>query len=252
MLEFVLDLPPAVEPLHLGGLTAGSERVRHLAKMLLRRRPRVSWGRLRRMQPVSDDWGLERGTPVDHVYIEQFLERHAEDVRGRVLEIHDTRYTRAYGGARVTSSDVLDINSQNREATIVADLAGEESLPAQRFECAIVTQTLQFVGRPDVAVANLWRSQAPGGVVLITVPSTSLVDPDWRDTDLWRFTPRGLETLLRRFGDWDELEVTGYGNLLTSLAFLIGAADVDLRRAKLSFENENFPLVACGRARKPA
>lgn len=228
MLECVLDLPPAVEPLHLGGLTAGSKRVRHLAKMLLRRRPRVSWGRLRRMQPVSDDWGLERGTPVDRVYIEQFLERHAEDVRGRVLEIHDTRYTRAYGGARVTSSDVLDINSQNREATIVADLAGEESLPAQRFECAIVTQTLQFVGRPG------------------------RVDPDWRDTDLWRFTPRGLETLLRRFGDWDELEVTGYGNLLTSLAFLIGAADVDLRRAKLSFENENFPLVACGRARKPA
>ena len=228
MVEFVLDLPPAVEPLHVGGLTAGSKRVRHLAKMLLRRRPRVSWGRLRRMQPVSDDWGLERGTPVDRVYIEQFLERHAEDVRGRVLEIHDTRYTRAYGGARVTSSDVLDINSQNREATIVADLAGEESLPAQRFECAIVTQTLQFVGRPG------------------------RVDPDWRDTDLWRFTPRGLETLLRRFGDWDELEVTGYGNLLTSLAFLIGAADVDLRRAKLSFENENFPLVACGRARKPA
>lgn len=59
--------------------------------------------------PLTSDWGFSRGLPVDRPYIEAFLERHAADIRGRVLEVGDDSYTRRFGGERVTQRDVLDI-----------------------------------------------------------------------------------------------------------------------------------------------
>ena len=86
------------------------------------------YGSLRRLTPISDRWGLDRGTPVDRHYIEHFLGQRAGDIRGRVLEIGDYAYTRRFGGAggRV---DVLDVDAGNPDATIVGDLSRPESFP---------------------------------------------------------------------------------------------------------------------------
>src|SRR5829696_5733833 len=73
----------------------------------------VNFGSLRRTAPFSRKWGYDRGTPIDRVYIEEFLARHADDVRGACLEVMNARYTDRFGGARVTRSDVLDINPAN-------------------------------------------------------------------------------------------------------------------------------------------
>lgn len=162
----------------------------------------------------------------------------------------DTEYTTAYGGSRVTTADVLDIQASNEKATIVADLSKPGSLPVGRFDCVLITQTLQYVRSPDTALENLWQALAPGGSALITVPCTSRVDPDAPDADRWRFTPLGLETLLRRNGEWAELEVYGFGSVLTSAAFLMGLAAEDLRDREVDEQDEFFPLVACARARK--
>ena len=35
----------------------------------------LDWGDLRRMDPVSDRWGYDRGLPVDRYYIEAFMRR---------------------------------------------------------------------------------------------------------------------------------------------------------------------------------
>ena len=50
---------------------------------------RVRLGSLRRLKPISPDWGSERGLPIDRYYIGQFLAAHAQDIRGHVLEIGD-------------------------------------------------------------------------------------------------------------------------------------------------------------------
>ena len=42
----------------------------------------VRWGSLRRTGPFSRQWGYDRGTPVDRIYIEQFVRDHGADVRG--------------------------------------------------------------------------------------------------------------------------------------------------------------------------
>ena len=148
------------------------------------------------------------------------------------------------------TADVLDIQASNEKATVVADLSKPGSLPVGRFDCVLITQTLQYVRSPDTALENLWQALAPGGSALITVPCTSRVDPDALDADRWRFTPLGLETLLRRNGEWAELEVYGFGSVLTSAAFLMGFAAEDLRDREVDEQDEFFPLVACARARK--
>ena len=56
---------------------------------------RVRFGDLRRLRPISREWGLDRGLPVDRYYVEAFLARHGEEIRGRILEIGDDSYTRS-------------------------------------------------------------------------------------------------------------------------------------------------------------
>jgi hypothetical protein len=101
-----------------------------LARWTLRRRP----------GPLSAHWGFDRGTPIDRWYIDRFLESHAADIRGDVLEIGDTRYTDRWGSG-VRSSDVLDATAQNPE-TVVANLEQPSTVPEERYDCLIVTQVL--------------------------------------------------------------------------------------------------------------
>jgi hypothetical protein len=77
-------------------------------------RPPVEFGSFRRLTPISRLWGSDRGQPIDRRYIENFLKRHAGDMRGRVLEFHGNSYTRLLGGSRVTESDVLNVEEGTR------------------------------------------------------------------------------------------------------------------------------------------
>src|SRR5882724_10215312 len=95
--------------------------------------------------PVCDNWGFSRGLPVDRYYIDAFLSRHAGDIRGHVLEIGDDGYSRRFGSKNVDRVDVLDIDSKNPAATIVADLADAPQVPSDTFDCIILTQVLVLI-----------------------------------------------------------------------------------------------------------
>ncbi len=111
----------------------------------------VRWGNMRRLRPFSDRYGYDRGTPVDRYYIERFLSEHAGRIRGDVLEVKDAHYTRRFGdGAR---PHVVDLDSGNPAADLHADLNVPGSLPAERFDCVILTQVLQFLS-PETALAK--------------------------------------------------------------------------------------------------
>ena len=47
----------------------------------------VQFGTLRRLQPISSVFGVDRGQCIDRHYIERFLANHTRDIRGRVLKI---------------------------------------------------------------------------------------------------------------------------------------------------------------------
>src|ERR1044071_8394248 len=65
----------------------------------------MRFGHLRRLTPVSQIFGAERGRCVDRYYIENFLDRHAADIHGRVLEVANNSYTTRFGGDRVLKSE---------------------------------------------------------------------------------------------------------------------------------------------------
>jgi SAM-dependent methyltransferase len=204
-------------------------------------------GTARRTTPFSRHWGFDRGTPVDRYYIEGFLARRAADIRGDVLEIKDSTYTERFGTA-VTRRDVLDIDPSNPHATIVADLADTESLPQDRFDCFILTQTLQMIYDTDAVIRSAHRVLRPGGTLLVTVPTTSrLTAPDY-----WRFTPPACERL---FGDVfgpAQVTVAAHGNVLAGVAFLQGMAYEELTRRELDTNDDMFPLIVTVRAVKRA
>jgi SAM-dependent methyltransferase len=210
------------------------------------------WGNLRRLRPFSDRYGFDRGLPVDRFYIETFLERNRRAVRGRVLEVKDAAYTRRFGGASVTESDILDIDPDNPDATLVADLCEPGSLPTGAFDCFLLTQTLQLLPDVDRGLENAWRALAPGGVLLLTVPTVARVDRHVSDIDFWRFTPRGLAEVIDRSCADAEAAVESFGNLVAAIAFLVGLAARELRAEELAHADPFFPVVAAARVEKPA
>ena len=203
--------------------------------------------------PVSRSYGSDRGTPVDRYYIEQYLAEHAQDVRGRVLEVKDDRYTSTIGGDRVDRADILDILPSNPHATIVADLEDGDGIPDDAFDCIVLTQTLQMVYNLGAAATTLGRILAPGGVLLVTVPGiTSLADREWRASWYWNFTTHSLRRILEGGFPSHAVEVRAYGNVMAATAFLQGLAVEELPRGSLEIRDSDYELLIAGRAIKYA
>jgi SAM-dependent methyltransferase len=209
----------------------------------------VRCGDLRRLTPIAPNFGLERGRPVDRFYIERFLNENAGAVRGRVLEVGDDRYTRAYGGDRVRAHDILHLSPENPVATIAGDLTHAPHIPAETFDCIICTQTLQLIYDVHRAVATLHRILRPGGVLLATFPGISQIDdPSWGSSWYWSFTTASAR---RMFGDVfgaDHVDVGSHGNVFAATCFLQGMVVEDVRREELEYTDPAFPLLITVRA----
>jgi hypothetical protein len=212
----------------------------------------VEWGDLRRLEPFSDIWGLDRGRPLDRHYIEQFLSAHRHDIRGHVLEVKDDGYTRQFGAGSVTARDVLDINRSNLNATIVADLSRAESVGSNIFDCIILTQTLHII--PDIrsALRHARRMLNEGGTLLCTVPVVSRIsyEDGGRNADYWRFTEAGLRLLIAEHFAPEHFQIIGFGNVLAATAFLYGLSPQELRPDELDHYDPWFPLLFGVRAVK--
>jgi len=205
---------------------------------------------LRRSEPLSRNFGYDRGTPVDRYYIERFLAEHRSSIRGSVLEVKDPTYTQRFGTG-VQRSHVLDVNSGNPRATIVADLTAADALPSESFDCFILTQTLHLIYGVDAALRHAHRVLRPGGVLLVTVPAVIRVAPP-PEPDYWRFTADGCSRLFGDVFGTKQVAVRAYGNVLTCIAFLTGMAHEELSRTELEVEDPLFPLVITVRAVKDA
>jgi len=220
------------------------------------RRPpigRVRFGDLRRVTPISPDFGFDRGLPVDRYYIEKFLARHASEIAGRVLEIGDDSYTRRFGGARVTRADILHVHEGNPRATFVGDLTDASVLPENAFDCIVLTQTLHLIYDVRLALERLRRALAPGGVLLVTAPGISAIDRgEWGRTWYWSFTAVSIRRLFgEAFGD-PAVMLEEYGNVLSATAFLQGLAVEELTREDLEPLDQAYPVILGVRARKAA
>jgi SAM-dependent methyltransferase len=201
------------------------------------------------LEPLSDHYGLDRGTPLDRRYIEEFLAEHHDAIRGSVLEVQDNAYTIRFGAHGVSKSAVVDIDRSNQRATLIADLAQHDSLPADCYDCIILTQTLHLVRQPGPCVENCYRALRPGGVLLATAPSVTRVSPTYPDADFWRFTPAGISELFVRHWEGD-FTVHALGNLRSCVGFLLGQVVEELADAVLDHHDARFPLTVAVEAHK--
>ena len=200
--------------------------------------------------PVSDIYGFDRGTPIDRPYIEGYLTQHSRDVHGRVLEVKSDDYARLFGGPRVSAVEVVDVDTDNPHATLVADLNVAGALPTAAYDCVLLTQTLQFL-TPAVALPSLYASLAPGGVLLIT--TSALTRQETPDSDRWRLPPSGLLDLLQEHLPAEaEVEVESRGNAVAAAASLLGMAVEELGASRLIAHDWRFPVVSLARVRRPS
>ena len=227
-------------------------RIRRWAKRFTHPAGGVRFGHLRRLHPISDNWGFDRGLPVDRYYVESFLEQYRHDLRGRTLEFSNNAYTARFGDDRVTKSDVLDKLPDNPAATLVADISGDNDLPDNAFDCIICTQTLTFIYDLHPAIATLHRILKPEGVLLATLPGISRISAEDMELygDYWRFTDVAARRLfMKHFAD-EELLTGAYGNVLSAVALLHGLASQELTRGELDYRDDHYQVLVTVRAVK--
>ena len=210
----------------------------------------INWGDLRRVEPISAVWGIDRGLPVDRYYINHFLEKNRRDIRGRVLEVKDPGYTQAYG-SMAECTDVVDIAQDNPSATLISDLSARGSLPEAKYDCFILTQTLHIIYEIRNVIENAYRTLRPGGVLLTTLPCVSRIDYEsGLEQDQWRFTPASARRLFEDIFGVAQVSIESHGNVLTCSSFLMGLAAADLTAEELNHHDPYFPLLICVRAVK--
>ncbi|MEY3869707.1 MAG: hypothetical protein RLZZ338_3598 [Cyanobacteriota bacterium] len=212
----------------------------------------VNFGSFQKVTPISREFGYDRGLPIDRYYIEKFLNYHAGDIQGRVLEIGDDSYTRKFGGNRVTTRDVLHVKEGNPLATFVGDLTNADQIPSDTFDCFILTQTLHLVYDFRLAMQTIYRILKPGGVVLLTVPGISqLATDEWASYWCWSFTSYSAQRLFEEFFAPENIQLEINGNVKTSVAFLEGVSADELTEEDLDYKDHCYQLLITVRAMKP-
>jgi SAM-dependent methyltransferase len=117
---------------------------------------------------------------------------------------------------------------------------------ARRFDVVICEQVLEHVLNPWTAAANLRDLCVAGGHVIVTTPFLIKVHelPMYDLRDYWRFTPRGLRTLLEQVG-LEVQSIGAWGNRACSATSAAG------RSIDLSPQREDVPVQVWAFARRP-
>ena len=212
----------------------------------------IQWGNLRRITPISRVFGFDRGKPIDRYYIETFLQKNQCTIKGCVMEIGDSTYTRKFGDERVKCSEVLHAVEGNTEATFVGDLATGEGIPKDKFDCIILTQTFPFIFDVRAALVHTYEALKPGGCLLATFSGISQIsryDMD-RWGDYWRFTDASARRLFGDVFGAENISVESHGNVLVACAFLHGLAVEELTQKEMDYNDPDYQVIITVRAIK--
>lgn len=200
------------------------------------------------LMPISDKFGYDRGTPIDRYYIEKFIEQHKEKIHGRCLEVHDDAYIKRFGENRVTQSDVVDIDTNNKLATIYTDLSKAHIIPDDTYDTLIITQTIGLIPEHEKAVGHLYRILKPGGTLLLT--ASAMGPYITNGNGFWRYSIKSFHYLLEKFFAKEQVSIEAYGNALTGQGFWVGLAVEEFTQKQMDFKDERFPILITAIASK--
>lgn len=194
--------------------------------------------------PVSREFGLERGRAIDRYYIEYFLDKHKSLIRGDCLEIAENTYTLQYGEDRVKKAHILHLKGWG-ENVIRGNLETGEGIEENKYDCAIITQTLMFIFDIKKVAENIYKLLKKGGDALITVAGIS--QKSRYDADCWGsyygFHEDAMKALFEPAFGIENVKVEAYGNVKTAIALLCGLCYEDLQNEDFSYQDSDYPLI---------
>jgi FkbM family methyltransferase len=195
-------------------------------------------------EPVGRKFGFDRGTPIDRIFIDQFLSQNRDFIRGTVLEIAESKYAKQFGSG-VTEIDVLHAAAGNPKATIIGNLETGENIPENRYDCIILTQTLHVIYDYRSVIKNCRKALKEDGVLLLTAPGISQIsryDMD-RWGDYWRFTTLSLKKSIgEQFGE-ENVNVINFGNYQLAAEFLNGRAAEEVPSEAFANTDDDYQLL---------
>lgn len=150
----------------------------------------------------------------DRLYINDYVKREKEYIKGDVLEFAggEVVYAKKYGkDAKV----YLMAGSMHRDiysnVDFYADLDDETSLPDMKFDCIVATQVIMYMKNVETALYNLKRMLKVGGALILTVPGP-LFHHSKNSHHMYSFTEESLKYLCSKvFGNCKDFEY--YGNI---------------------------------------
>jgi SAM-dependent methyltransferase len=132
-------------------------------------------------------------------------------------------------GVKVTSLDW----EQHGPLDLLGDVQDMAALPSDSFATVLLTQVLEHVARPWLAVAECARVLKPDGVLILSVPHLSIIHE--APNDYYRYTRYGIAALTNQAG-LKLLDVRESGGLISfllhpmSLAWLSAAGGGEVIR----------------------
>lgn len=194
-----------------------------------------------KIEPLSTKFGYDRGTPIDRYWIESFVRSHKEDIHGICLEIGDDRYSKQFGNKNVKKIEILDINTNNKKATIHGDLRNLPHIKSNSFDTIILTHVLGMIDDIPSAIKEIHRILKPGGIVLATVACIAPVFEG--NTGKWHIMPEGAKYLFETCFTKNNITVSTYGNVYSGQCFWVGMSQEELTHDELEYNDPRFPCI---------
>lgn len=191
---------------------------------------------------MSRQFGLERGTSIDRIYIGRFLNQYRNLITGDCIEIAEDTYTRKFG-TNIDNAYIMHVSGEND--AIKGNLVTGEGIQERIADCAIITQTLSFLDNPNKAVLNLYKLLKKDGNALITVGGISPLSV--YDSDRWGhfigFYKQGIEALFASEDMDCDITIETYGNVKMVMGFLYGMCAEDYKEEDFEKVDEMYPLI---------
>lgn len=195
--------------------------------------------------PASRIFGIDRGTPIDRIYIEKFLKENAYLIKGNIIEVGDTKYSRRF--STVGSEINLIAGNENKKGIIswpnasFTDYETIKDIP--KADCIIATQVLNFIYDFDLALKNISLLLNENGTLIATLGCLSPISvyDQERWGDYWRFTYQSTEKLFGKY--FRNINIKSYGNSSTASGFIYGFAAEELKKELLEFDDPCYPII---------
>lgn len=195
------------------------------------------------VKPVSYDYGLSEGQSIARYYIDKFVEEHLEHIKGTVMEVGDSRYTK--WGKCVEKSLILVLMESFKENEVKGNLETGDGLIQESVDCFILTNVFSSLFDVNAAMENAGKTLREGGKAIVTVPGIAAICRGPYETygQFWRFTPLSLMRLFKQYIPNAKISMKTYGNVKTSAAFLYGMNVEDLTQEELDYTDSNYPMI---------